>query len=121
MGIIGGVDGLMVIYISIVLVLYFLGFIVIVVYSYMVLVLVIIFLVVKYIVSKDELVINMKEMDCFYFMCYEIKNFCWVKIFFLIVFIILVVIIVFSVMLFLGLLLFGNLIKEVGFSISRFF
>lgn len=121
LGIIGGADGPTAIYTSIVLAPHLLGPIAIAAYSYMALVPVIIPLVVKYTVSKDELAINMKEMDRLYPTRYEIKNLRRVKILFPIVLTILVAIIVPSATPLLGLLLFGNLIKEVGSSTSRLF
>ncbi len=119
LGIIGGADGPTAIYTTIKLAPHLLGPIAIAAYSYMALVPVIIPLVVKYTCSKKELLINMKEMDKLYPPKLKIKNLKAVKIAFPIVLGIVISIFVPSSVPLLGMLLFGNLLKEIGTSVSR--
>ena len=118
LAIIGGADGPTVIYTSIILAPHLLGPIAIAAYSYMALVPVIIPAVVRLLVSKKELLINMKKQD-------EssnnpdIKNLDIIKIIFPILVTIIVSIIVPSSTTLIGFLMFGNLLKEIGSSTIR--
>ena len=118
LAIIGGADGPTAIYTSIILAPHLLGPIAIAAYSYMALVPVIIPAVVKLLVSKKELLINMKKQD-------EssnnpdIKNLDIIKIIFPILVTIIVSIIVPSSTTLIGFLMFGNLLKEIGSSTIR--
>ena len=80
----------------------------------MALVPVIIPLVVKFTISKKELLINMKKQDDIHSDNYEIKNIGTIKIIFPIVMTIIVSLIVPSSTPLIGFLMFGNLIKEIG-------
>tara|TARA_S200000501_G_C20871852_1_gene764685 strand:- start:12237 stop:13424 length:1188 start_codon:yes stop_codon:yes gene_type:complete len=118
LAIIGGADGPTAIYTSIILAPHLLGPIAIAAYSYMALVPVIIPAVVRLLVSKKELLINMKNQD-------EssnnpdIKNLDIIKIIFPILVTIIVSIIVPSSTTLIGFLMFGNLLKEIGSSTIR--
>ncbi len=119
LAIIGGADGPTAIYTSIVLAPHLLGPIAIAAYSYMALVPVIIPFIVKFTVTKNELLINMKEQDEKSPSSNEIKNLSRVKIIFPIVMTIVVSLIVPSSTPLIGFLMFGNLIKEIGSSTGR--
>ena len=119
LAIIGGADGPTAIYTSIVLAPHLLGPIAIAAYSYMALVPVIIPFIVKFTVTKNELLINMKEQDEKSPSSTEIKNLSRVKIIFPIVMTIVVSLIVPSSTPLIGFLMFGNLIKEIGSSTGR--
>ena len=119
LAIIGGADGPTAIYTSIILAPHLLGPIAIAAYSYMALVPVIIPLVVKFTISKKELLINMKKQDDIHFDNYEIKNIGTIKIIFPIVMTIIVSLIVPSSTPLIGFLMFGNLIKEIGSTTIR--
>ena len=118
LAIIGGADGPTAIYTSIILAPHLLGPIAIAAYSYMALGPVIIPAVVRLLVSKKELLINMKKQD-------EssnnpdIKNLDIIKIIFPILVTIIVSIIVPSSTTLIGFLMFGNLLKEIGSSTIR--
>ena len=118
LAIIGGADGPTAIYTSIILAPHLLGPIAIAAYSYMALVPVIIPAVVRLLVSKKELLFNMKKQD-------EssnnpdIKNLDIIKIIFPILVTIIVSIIVPSSTTLIGFLMFGNLLKEIGSSTIR--
>ncbi|MEM1219664.1 MAG: sodium ion-translocating decarboxylase subunit beta, partial [Bacteroidota bacterium] len=119
LGIIGGADGPTAIYTSIILAPHLLGPIAIAAYSYMALVPVIIPLVVRMTVSKEELLINMKEQEQKFPSKVQIKNIRVVKILFPIALTVLVALLVPSAVPLVGLLLFGNLIKEIGSDTNR--
>lgn len=119
LAIIGGADGPTAIYTSIVLAPHLLGPIAIAAYSYMALVPVIIPFIVKFTVTKNELLINMKEQDEKSPSSNEIKNLSRIKIIFPIVMTIVVSLIVPSSTPLIGFLMFGNLIKEIGPSTGR--
>ena len=119
LAIIGGADGPTAIYTSIILAPHLLGPIAIAAYSYMALVPVIIPLVVKFTISKKELLINMKKQDDIHSDNYEIKNIGTIKIIFPIVITIVVSLIVPSSTPLIGFLMFGNLIKEIGSTTIR--
>ena len=119
LAIIGGADGPTAIYTSIVLAPHLLGPIAIAAYSYMALVPVIIPFIVKFTVTKSELLINMKEQDEKSPSSNEIKNLSRIKIIFPIVMTIVVSLIVPSSTPLIGFLMFGNLIKEIGSSTGR--
>ena len=119
LAIIGGADGPTAIYTSIVLAPHLLGPIAIAAYSYMALVPVIIPFIVKFTVTKNELLINMKEQDEKFPSSNEIKNLSRIKIIFPIVMTIVVSLIVPSSTPLIGFLMFGNLIKELGSSTDR--
>lgn len=121
LGIIGGADGPTAIYTAIKLAPDLLGPIAIAAYSYMALVPVIIPLVVRFTVSKKELLINMKEQEKRFPGKVEIKDMRTVKIVFPIVLGTIVAILVPSSVPLVGLLLFGNLIKEIGSDTNRLF
>jgi oxaloacetate decarboxylase beta subunit len=121
LGIIGGADGPTAIYTSIILAPELLGPIAIAAYSYMALVPVIIPMVVRVLVTKKELKINMKEQDLLYPNKYQIKQLKTVKILFPLVLGTIVAILVPSSVPLVGMLLFGNLIKEIGSDTSRLF
>ena len=118
LAIIGGADGPTAIYTSIILAPHLLGPIAIAAYSYMALVPVIIPFVVKFTVSKKELLINMKNQeennqgD-------DIKNLDAIKIIFPILMTIIISLIVPSSTPLIGFLMFGNLVKEIGSSTAR--
>ena len=119
LAIIGGAEGPTAIYTSIVLAPHLLGPIAIAAYSYMALVPVIIPFIVKFTVTKNELLINMKEQDEKSPSSNEIKNLSRIKIIFPIVMTIVVSLIVPSSTPLIGFLMFGNLIKEIGSSTGR--
>lgn len=119
LGIIGGADGPTAIYTSIILAPHLLGPIAIAAYSYMALVPVIIPLVVRMTMSKQELLINMKEQEQKFPSKVQIKNIRIVKILFPICLTILVALLVPSAVPLVGLLLFGNLVKEIGSDTNR--
>jgi len=119
LAIIGGADGPTAIYTSIVLAPHLLGPIAIAAYSYMALVPVIIPFIVKFTVTENELLINMKEQDEKSPSSNEIKNLSRIKIIFPIVMTIVVSLIVPSSTPLIGFLMFGNLIKEIGSSTGR--
>lgn len=119
LAIIGGADGPTAIFTTIKLAPHLLGPIAIAAYSYMALVPVIIPLVVKLTCSKKELMINMKEQDKLYPSKTEIKNMRLLKILFPIVVTVVVAILVPSAVALVGMLMFGNLLKEIGSSVSR--
>jgi oxaloacetate decarboxylase beta subunit len=119
LAIIGGADGPTAIYTSIVLAPHLLGPIAIAAYSYMALVPVIIPFIVRFTMTKNELLINMKEQDEKFPPSNEIKNLSRIKIIFPIVMTIIVSLIVPSSTPLIGFLMFGNLIKEIGSSTGR--
>ena len=119
LAIIGGADGPTAIYTSIILAPHLLGPIAIAAYSYMALVPVIIPFIVKFTVTKNELLINMKEQDEKSPSSNEIKNLSRIKIIFPILMTIVVSLIVPSSTPLIGFLMFGNLIKEIGSSTGR--
>jgi len=114
LGIIGGADGPTAIYTTIKLAPHLLGPIAIAAYSYMALVPVIVPLVANLLMTKDEFLINMRQMDRLYPSKYPIKNIKAVKIVFPIVLGTVTAIFVPSAVPLIGFLLFGNLIKECG-------
>ena len=119
LAIIGGADGPTAIYTSLVLAPHLLGPIAIAAYSYMALVPVIIPFIVKFTITKRELLINMKEQDEKFPDSNEIKNLSKIKIIFPIVMTIVVSLIVPSSTPLIGFLMFGNLIKEIGSTTNR--
>jgi oxaloacetate decarboxylase beta subunit len=119
LAIIGGADGPTAIYTSIILAPHLLGPIAIAAYSYMALVPVIIPSVVKVLVSKKELLINMKKQDDEFSDSNEIKNLGTIKIIFPILVTLIVSLIVPSSTTLIGFLMFGNLLKEIGSSTIR--
>ena len=121
LGIIGGADGPTAIYTSIILAPDLLGPIAIAAYSYMALVPVIIPLVVRFLVSEQELKINMREQEKAYPSRLKIKNMKTVKILFPIILGLIVSILVPSSVPLLGMLLFGNLVKEIGSDTNRLY
>ena len=121
LGIIGGADGPTAIYTSIILAPELLGPIAIAAYSYMALVPVIIPLVVRFLVSEQELKINMREQEKAYPSKLKIKNMKTVKILFPIILGLIVSILVPSSVPLLGMLLFGNLVKEIGSDTNRLY
>lgn len=121
LGIIGGADGPTAIYTTIKLAPHLLGPIAIAAYSYMALVPVIIPLVVRFSMSKKELLINMKEQDKLFPSGTPIKNMQALKIIFPIVLGTIVSILVPSAVPLIGFLLFGNLVKEIGIATGRLF
>ena len=118
LAIIGGADGPTAIYTSIILAPHLLGPIAIAAYSYMALVPVIIPFVVKFTVSKKELLINMKNQEENNHVN-DIKNIEAIKIIFPILMTIIVSLIVPSSTPLIGFLMFGNLVKEIGSSTAR--
>ncbi|MEQ8472871.1 MAG: sodium ion-translocating decarboxylase subunit beta [Marinoscillum sp.] len=119
LGIIGGADGPTAIYTTIKLAPHLLGPIAIAAYSYMALVPVIIPLVVRFTVTKKELLINMKQQDKLYPPKRPIKNLQTVKIIFPIAVGTIVALLVPSSVPLIGLLMFGNLVKEIGVTTGR--
>ncbi len=119
LGIIGGADGPTAIYTTIKLAPHLLGPIAIAAYSYMALVPVIIPLVVRFTMSKKELMINMKEQDRLFPSKTPIKNLQTLKILFPIAVATIVALLVPSSVPLIGLLMFGNLVKEIGASTGR--
>ena len=118
LAIIGGADGPTAIYTSIILAPHLLGPIAIAAYSYMALVPVIIPFVVKFTVSKKELLINMKNQEENN-QVNDIKNIEAIKIIFPILMTIIISLIVPSSTPLIGFLMFGNLVKEIGSSTAR--
>jgi len=119
LAIIGGADGPTAIYTSIILAPHLLAPIAIAAYSYMALVPVIIPFIVKFTVSKKEILINMKEQDGKNPSNNEIKNLDTIKIIFPILMTLVVSLIVPSSTPLIGFLMFGNLLKEIGSSTAR--
>jgi carboxybiotin decarboxylase len=119
LAIIGGADGPTAIYTSIILAPHLLAPIAIAAYSYMALVPVIIPFIVKFTISKNEILINMKEQDEKNKAKDEIKNLDSIKIIFPILMTLVVSLIVPSSTPLIGFLMFGNLIKEIGSSTDR--
>lgn len=119
LGIIGGADGPTAIYTTIKLAPHLLGPIAIAAYSYMALVPVIIPLVVRLTMTKNELLINMKQQDKLYPPKIPIKNMQTLKIVFPIAVGTVVSLLVPSSVPLLGMLLFGNLVKEIGATTGR--
>ena len=119
LAIIGGADGPTAIYTSIILAPHLLAPIAIAAYSYMALVPVIIPFIVKFTISKNEILINMKEQDENSRSKNEIKNLDSIKIIFPILMTLVVSLIVPSSTPLIGFLMFGNLIKEIGSSTAR--
>ncbi len=119
LAIIGGADGPTAIYTSIILAPHLLAPIAIAAYSYMALVPVIIPFIVKFTVSKKEILINMKEQDGKNPSNNEIKNLDEMKIIFPILMTLVVSLIVPSSTPLIGFLMFGNLLKEIGSSTAR--
>lgn len=119
LGIIGGADGPTAIYTTIKLAPHLLGPIAIAAYSYMSLVPVIVPMVVRSLVTKKELKINMKEQDKLFPPKHKIKNLKLVKILFPISMIIVIAILVPTATPLLGMLFFGNLVKEIGSTVGR--
>ena len=119
LAIIGGADGPTAIYTSIILAPHLLAPIAIAAYSYMALVPVIIPFIVKFTISKNEILINMKEQDENSRAKDEIKNLDSIKIIFPILMTLVVSLIVPSSTPLIGFLMFGNLIKEIGSSTAR--
>jgi len=119
LGIIGGADGPTAIYTTIKLAPHLLGPIAIAAYSYMALVPVIIPLVVRFTMTKNELLINMKHQDKLYPPKTPIKNLQTLKIIFPIAMGTIVSLLVPSATPLVGMLLFGNLVKEIGVSTGR--
>ena len=119
LAIIGGADGPTAIYTSIILAPHLLAPIAIAAYSYMALVPVIIPFIVKFTISKNEILINMKEQDEKNKVKDEIKNLDSIKIIFPILMTLVVSLIVPSSTPLIGFLMFGNLIKEIGSSTAR--
>ena len=119
LAIIGGADGPTAIYTSIILAPHLLAPIAIAAYSYMALVPVIIPFIVKFTISKNEILINMKEQDEKNRDKDEIKNLDSIKIIFPILMTLVVSLIVPSSTPLIGFLMFGNLIKEIGSSTAR--
>jgi len=114
LGIIGGADGPTAIYTSIILAPHLLGPIAIAAYSYMALVPIIIPFVVKFSITKKELLINMKEQDKLFPTKRQINDLRTAKIMFPILLGLIVTLLVPSSAPLIGMLLFGNLIKEIG-------
>ncbi len=121
LGIIGGADGPTAIYTTIKLAPHLLGPIAIAAYSYMALVPVIIPLVVRFSMTKKELLINMKEQDKLYPSAKPIKNLQALKIMFPIALGSIVAILVPSSVPLVGFLMFGNLVKEIGVATGRLY
>ena len=119
LAIIGGADGPTAIYTSIILAPHLLAPIAIAAYSYMALVPVIIPFIVKFTVSKKEILINMKEQDEKNPSNNKIKNLDAMKIIFPILMTLVVSLIVPSSTPLIGFLMFGNLLKEIGSSTAR--
>lgn len=121
LGIIGGADGPTAIYTSIILAPHLLGPIAIAAYSYMALVPIIIPFVVRFSITKKELMINMKEQDKLYPTRLKIKDLRTPKILFPILLGGIVTLLVPSSAPLIGMLLFGNLIKEIGSDTNRLY
>lgn len=121
LGIIGGADGPTAIYTSIILAPHLLGPIAIAAYSYMALVPIIIPFVVKFSITKKELLINMKEQDKLFPTKRQINDLRTAKIMFPILLGLIVTLLVPSSAPLIGMLLFGNLIKEIGSDTNRLY
>ncbi|MEQ8808446.1 MAG: sodium ion-translocating decarboxylase subunit beta [Imperialibacter sp.] len=121
LGIIGGADGPTAIYTTIKLAPHLLGPIAIAAYSYMALVPVIIPFVVRFSMTKKELLINMKEQDKLFPSTKPIKNLQALKIMFPIALGSIVAILVPSSVPLVGFLMFGNLVKEIGVATGRLY
>ena len=121
LGIIGGADGPTAIFTTIKLAPHLLGAIAIAAYSYMALVPVIIPLVTKWLCTKKELSINMKEEERKIGGAVEVKNMRMLKIIFPIAVTTVVALFVPTAVPLVGMLMFGNLIKEIGSNTSRLF
>lgn len=121
LGIIGGADGPTAIYTAIQLAPHLLGPIAIAAYSYMALVPVIIPLMVRISMSRQEILINMKEQDRRYPPRVQIRNLRLLKILFPIFLCLTVSLLAPSSAPLIGFLLFGNLIKELGNDTGRLF
>lgn len=114
LSIIGGADGPTAIYTTIMLAPDLLGPIAIAAYSYMALVPVIIPLVVRFTMTKNELLINMRQQDKQFPPRHKIQNMKTIKIIFPLMLGLIVSILVPSAVPLVGMLLLGNLIKESG-------
>ncbi|WOK05924.1 sodium ion-translocating decarboxylase subunit beta [Imperialibacter roseus] len=121
LGIIGGADGPTAIYTTIKLAPHLLGPIAIAAYSYMALVPVIIPFVVRFSMTKKELLINMKEQDKLFPSTKPIKSLQALKIMFPIALGSIVAILVPSSVPLVGFLMFGNLVKEIGVATGRLY
>jgi len=121
LGIIGGADGPTAIYTSIILAPHLLGPIAIAAYSYMALVPIIIPFVVRFSMTKKELMINMKEQDKLYPTKLKISDLRTAKIIFPVLLGGIVTLLVPSSAPLIGMLLFGNLIKEIGSDTNRLY
>lgn len=121
LGIIGGADGPTAIYTSIILAPHLLGPIAIAAYSYMALVPIIIPFVVRFSITKKELLINMKEQDKLFPNKRQINDLRTAKIMFPILLGLIVTLLVPSSAPLIGMLLFGNLIKEIGSDTNRLY
>lgn len=121
LGIIGGADGPTAIYTSIILAPHLLGPIAIAAYSYMALVPIIIPFVVRFSITKKELLINMKEQDKLFPNKRTIQDLRTAKIMFPILLGLIVTLLVPSSAPLIGMLLFGNLIKEIGSDTNRLY
>ncbi|MDR1601639.1 MAG: sodium ion-translocating decarboxylase subunit beta [Tannerella sp.] len=119
LGIIGGADGPTAIFTTIKLAPHLLGAIAIAAYSYMALVPVIIPLVVRFLCTKKELSINMKEEERKAGSAAEIRNLRALKIIFPIAVTTVVALFVPTAVPLVGMLMFGNLVKEIGSNTSR--
>jgi len=119
LGIIGGADGPTAIYTTIILAPHLLGPVAIAAYSYMALVPVIIPFVVRFTMTKKELMINMKQQDLDYPSKHPIRNMPTLKILFPLISGGLVAVLVPSSVPLLGMFFFGNLIKEIGATTER--
>lgn len=120
LAIIGGADGPTAIYTAIMLAdPELLGPIAVAAYSYMALVPVIIPFIVKLTMSRNEILINMKEQDKLFPPKYPIKNMRLTKILFPLLIALLTGLFVPSAMPLIGMLVFGNLVKEIGQNVTR--
>ncbi len=119
LGIIGGADGPTAIYTAIILAPHLLGPIAIAAYSYMALVPVIIPFVVRFTITKKELMINMKQQDLDYPSKRPIRNMRTLKILFPLISGGLVAVLVPTSVPLLGMFFFGNLVKEIGATTER--
>lgn len=119
LGIIGGADGPTAIYTTIILAPHLLGPVAIAAYSYMALVPVIIPFVVRFTMTKKELMINMKQQDLNYPSKHPIRNMPALKILFPLISGGLVAVLVPTSVPLLGMFFFGNLIKEIGAPTER--
>jgi oxaloacetate decarboxylase beta subunit len=119
LGIIGGADGPTAIYTAIILAPHLLGPIAIAAYSYMALVPVIIPFVVRFTITKKEIMINMKQQDLDYPSKRPIRNMRTLKILFPLISGGLVAVLVPTSVPLLGMFFFGNLVKEIGATTER--